>query len=145
MAALWSGICLTNAGLGAVHGLAAPLGANYPIPHGTICAALLPGVMLENVSLLARAGVSSALTRYADVGRALAAAPGATDDQAIDAAMSSVRSLKRDLKIERLGTFGLTSEACPRIAALAKRSSSIRYNPVELSEAALTRILAEAI
>jgi alcohol dehydrogenase class IV len=49
LASLLSGICLANAGLGAVHGLASPLGALFPIAHGVACAALLPQVMRTNL------------------------------------------------------------------------------------------------
>ncbi len=88
LAALLSGITLTNAGLGAVHGFAAPLGANFPVPHGTVCAALLPHVMSANVDALrAVAADHPTLRRYAAVGRTLAGGTLSSDDEAIDAAI----------------------------------------------------------
>jgi alcohol dehydrogenase class IV len=49
LASLLGGICLANAGLGAVHGLASPLGAYFPIPHGVACAAVLAPVLRQNI------------------------------------------------------------------------------------------------
>src|SRR5678809_546640 len=80
LAALLSGITLTNAGLGAVHGFAAPLGANFPVPHGTVCAALLPHVMAANIAALrAQSLQHPVLARYAEVGRALCRQSGRDD------------------------------------------------------------------
>ncbi len=77
-AALCSGICLAQAGLGAVHGLASPLGAQYPIPHGTACGATLVATTRANLAALeARDPKNPALTRYAELGRVLAGPPAA--------------------------------------------------------------------
>jgi alcohol dehydrogenase class IV len=51
LASLFSGMALANAKLGAVHGLAGPLGGVLSAPHGAICARLLPFVMETNLKL----------------------------------------------------------------------------------------------
>ena len=69
LASLFGGLALANAGLGAVHGFAAPIGGMFPAPHGAVCAALLPHVMEVNIrALRARAPDSEALRRYDDGG-----------------------------------------------------------------------------
>jgi alcohol dehydrogenase class IV len=45
---LASGIALANSGLGAVHGFASGMGGMFDLPHGLICAILLPHVMKLN-------------------------------------------------------------------------------------------------
>lgn len=47
-AAMLSGVCLANSGLGAAHGFAAALGALYGIGHGRACAMMLPFVLAAN-------------------------------------------------------------------------------------------------
>src|SRR3972149_5712306 len=72
-AACCSGIALANAGLGAVHGIVAALGAAFPLPHATGCGILLAEATRTNLAALAsRAPGSPALSRYADAGRVLA-------------------------------------------------------------------------
>ncbi|HET6251129.1 MAG TPA: iron-containing alcohol dehydrogenase [Tepidisphaeraceae bacterium] len=146
LAALFSGIALTNAGLGAVHGFAAPLGANFPVPHGVVCAALLPHVIAANIA--AARAISAdhpVLLRYADVGRLLAGEPGMTNAAAIEAAGRVCADLSRDLAIPPLRNFGIDEAAVTPMTALAKKASSMRFNPLPLSETALEQVLREAI
>ena len=43
-----AGLALANARLGAVHGLAHPIGLCYGLPHGVVCGALMPPVLRRN-------------------------------------------------------------------------------------------------
>jgi alcohol dehydrogenase class IV len=126
MAALLSGIALTNAGLGAVHGFAAPLGANLPVPHGTACGLLLPHVITAN----RQRGVA----KYDDIDRAVGG----------DAAEVCAR-LVRELKLPGLSTFGANDADLPAMAEFAKRASSMRFNPVTLDDQALVQILQRSL
>jgi alcohol dehydrogenase len=152
-AALLSGICLANAGLGAVHGLASPLGALLPIPHGMACGAVLWQTVAANIAALeARAPGSPALARYADAGRILAgdrlAMPDdrsvAADDAGRAALVDLLRDMVQRLEVPGLGTFGLRRE---HIAAVVADSpgSSMQTNPVALSDAELGGILEAAL
>ncbi len=139
LAALLSGLCLANAGLGAVHGFAAPLGAAFPVPHGVACAALLPHVMEANVAALRRrddgAGV---LERYDRVGAAL----GAGD---ADGAVAMTRDLVRDLGIPPLGRYGIGAGDVDVLVERASQASSMKGNPVTLGTGALADVLRAAI
>jgi len=146
MAALLGGITLTNAGLGAVHGFAAPLGANFPVPHGTVCGTLLPHVMRANIAALRRESPEhAALSRYAAVGRALTGRRGLGDAEAIDAGLTFVEELIGGLGLPALGEFGLAHDRVGQMVELAARSSSIRYNPVKLSDDILAEVLTAAM
>jgi alcohol dehydrogenase class IV len=144
LAALWSGMTLTNAGLGAVHGFAAPLGANFPVPHGTVCAALLPHVIKANVTALRGRGEQAGLARYAAVGRKLTGEDLA-DPDAIEACVGVTADLARELKIPALAQFGLAEKDVAEMVGLARRASSMRFNPVALSDEALAAALRAAI
>jgi alcohol dehydrogenase class IV len=144
LAALYSGIALTNAGLGAVHGFAAPLGANFPAPHGTICATLLPHILRQNISA-ARAMGHSVLDRYGTIGLLLSHGPSVPWDDAIDRCVTITEQLVRELRIPPLSTFGLTESQIPEMVALARKASSMRYNPVTLSDGCLATALRNAM
>ena len=148
MAALLSGITLTSAGLGAVHGFAAPLGANFPVPHGTVCAALLPHVIRENVAAFRAHPSESAargLARYAGVGRLLAGDVCLPDDESIDQATRATADLAASLDIPPLSEFGLGQAHVPAMVALSRKASSMRFNPIALSDESLAAALTAAI
>src|SRR5438128_9581137 len=82
---LFGGLALANAGLGAVHGFAGPIGGMFPAPHGAICAALLPHVMRANVNALRqRQSGSETLARYDYLAQLLSGKPEAKTDAGIE-------------------------------------------------------------
>lgn len=144
LAALLSGICLANAGLGAVHGFASPLGVT--IPHGIACAALLAAVVDQNIqSLKAKEPNSTILVKYAKLGELVTSKTYQRPEEAHLALVSVLRNLTKTLKIPALSKFGLKVTDIPDLIAKVKKSSSIRYNPVELDETTLTKILMETL
>ncbi|MFN8620444.1 MAG: iron-containing alcohol dehydrogenase [Chloroflexota bacterium] len=144
--ALLSGICLANAGLGAVHGLAAPLGGLLPVPHGAACGAVLWQVTDATITALAeREPGSPALGRYATLGRVLADLPAtASDADARAALVAALRHAVAVLGTPGLGAFGLDEAGIPAVVAGA-RGSSMRTHPITLSDAELTAILGAAL
>ena len=142
IASLCGGLALANAKLGAVHGFAAPLGGMFPIPHGTACARLLPPVAEVNVrALRARAPASPALARYDEVARILTGTPGARAEDGV----AWLRELGDDLAVPSLATYGIRDEDIPRIAAEARRASSMQGNPTVLTDDELAEVLRRAL
>jgi alcohol dehydrogenase class IV len=141
LVSLLGGLALANARLGAVHGLAGPLGGRLEAPHGALCARLLPHVVRTNLAALrARAPRAAALGRYAEAARLLTGDPASTADDAV----SWLETLVAELRIPPLSAHGLRPEDREAVAAAAARASSMRGNPVELTAAELTGILAGA-
>ena len=145
-AALLSGICLAHAGLGAAHGLASPLGAQFPVPHGVACGATLAAVTAANIGALTeRSPDSPALDRYARLGRLVARLPETTDgDRARGALVVTLGDWTALLEVPRLRTFGITAADIPAIVA-DSRGSSMRTNPIVLSDEEIASILAATI
>ena len=142
LASLCGGLALANARLGAVHGLASPLGGMFPAPHGAICARLLPDVMELNVrALQSRAPDSPALARYDEVARLLT---GRSTASALEGA-EWVRALCEELAVPPLAQFGLAAADIPAVVAEAQKASSMKGNPIALTDAELTEILKRAL
>jgi len=138
VASLLGGMALANAGLGAVHGFAGPIGGMFPAPHGAVCATLLPHVMDINLrALRRRAPDGEGLRRYDEVARLLAGDASATADDGV----KWVRQLVDDLKIPRLGVYGIKSEHVAELVKKATQASSMKANPVELTVEELAETL----
>jgi alcohol dehydrogenase class IV len=138
VASLFGGLALANAGLGAVHGFAGPIGGMFPAPHGAICAALLPQVMEANIRALGqRQPHSDALRRYDEVARLLTTRRDARCGDGVE----WVRALISDLRIPKLATYGIASAHLPEIVEKAEHASSMKANPIALTKAELQSIL----
>ena len=144
-AALVSGITLAQVGLGSVHGLAAPLGAFFPIPHGVACGTLVAMATRVNIDAMhARAANHPALEKYAQVGRLLSR-QGQLEQAAAHAALiDTLEAWTRTLELPTLAHYGVTLADIPRIVANS-RGSSMKTNPVHLEDGEIAAILAARI
>jgi alcohol dehydrogenase len=144
-AALLSGICLAQTGLGSVHGLAAPLGAFFPISHGVACGTLLAEATKANIDLMeAREPGNPALAKYAQVGRLFR---GRTHVDEVGARVFLVHVLKEwteKLQLPRLSAYGMTEADIPRVVANC-RGSSMKTNPIVLSDDEVAALLRQRL
>ncbi|MGE5123198.1 MAG: iron-containing alcohol dehydrogenase [Acidobacteriaceae bacterium] len=142
LASLFSGICLANAKLGAVHGFAGPLGGELGAPHGAICASLLPAVMETNLKVL-RVGDSdhSAIDRYTTIGKLLSG----DETASADAGIEWVRDFCQHAAIPGLSAYGFNEAMFDMTVEKAINSSSMKGNPVILSADKLRNILWNAM
>jgi len=137
-ASLLGGLSLANAGLGAVHGFAAPIGGMWNAPHGAVCAAVLPHAMAVNVRALRSRGAAA---RYEEVARILTGRSQATAEDGVH----WIADLVRRLEIPPLRTYGMTAADIPDVVAKAATASSMKGNPIELTAEELTEILTAAL
>src|SRR5918998_2951051 len=132
LASLFSGLCLANSGLGAVHGLAAAAGARLSAPHGAVCAAVLAAAVEVNLRALRdRAPDHPALANSAELAILLTGDFDARPEDTI----GWLRQLTEDLAIPGLASYGIDPDEAAAVVADAQRASSMRANPIALSDA----------
>jgi alcohol dehydrogenase class IV len=137
-AALTSGICLANAGLGVVHGFASSIGGIYDLPHGLICGTLMASANEVNVrELRKKSSDVSALKKYALLGELFVDESGKTESYYIDSFIQFLHRLTGDLQLSGLKKYGLEEKDL----ALICRNTEIKNNPVKLAEEDLAEIL----
>ena len=141
-ASLLGGLSLANAGLGAAHGFAAPVGGMFDAPHGAVCAALLPCVMEVNIrALRARAPGGEALRRYETAARILTGRPEAS----LEDGVAWVSQVCRRLSVPPLRSYGIREDDVPLIVQNAAKASSMKGNPIPLTAEELSEILIRAL
>ena len=138
---LFGGLALANSKLGAVHGFAGPMGAMFPAPHGVICANLLPFVMKANIRALQQHDSKQFLLRYDEVAQILT---GKSDAGAEDG-IAWIHDLCEILDVPSLSNFGITEDHFPELVDKSKNTSSMKGNPVNLTDEDLTEILVKAV
>lgn len=140
-AAYLSGITLAQAGLGAVHGLAAPLGAYFPIPHGVACGTLVAACTEINIrALKQRAPNDPALAKYAIAGKVLMRDMNMSNQAGLDALLKLLKDWTHRLQLPRLSTYGMVADDIPRVVQNS-RGNSMKTNPIVLDNAELVEIL----
>ena len=145
---LLSGITLAHAGLGSVHGLASPLGAFFPIPHGIVCGTLASAAAKVNIQALQKRDVySAALEKYARVGLLLSGKDPhdlKSQEARLDVLIEILSDWTEQMNLPRLNQYGIKESDFERITAGA-RGNSMKTNPVILSDEEIKTILKERL
>jgi len=140
-ASLLSGITLTNAGLGVIHGFAAALGSLFDVPHGVACGTLLWAATRANIEALQVSGSLEQLKKYATVGAVLAGARSAGIARGCRRLLDIMHAWTADLHMPRFEEYGVRAVDIPRIV----EGTELKSNPARLDERTLGRILEERL
>jgi alcohol dehydrogenase len=144
-ASLLSGICLAQTGLGSVHGLASPLGALFPIPHGVVCGTLVAAATRVNTAAMqSREPDNIALGKYAEVGRLLFGSHGKSAAENRDHLVDVLQDWTRRLALPSLSALGVATTDVHRIVA-GSRGSSMKTNPIVLTDGELRGLVTERL
>jgi len=140
-ASLLSGITLAQVGLGSVHGLASPLGALFPVPHGVVCGTLVAEATAVNIQAMQQRDRNNpALARYARLAEVLCEQRLRDPELAWEMLVERLRAWTGHLHLPRLSEYGITEPDLKRIVARA-RGSSMQTNPLVLEDVELATIL----
>lgn len=137
LAAYLSGLTLANAGLGLVHGFASSIGGYFEIPHGVICSAVMKSCNELTIRGLKKSGNHFSLAKFAAVGRMFDDSGSKNDVYYVDSLLAHIEFLRDEMKIPKLGAYGVTLKDVSGIVALTDN----KFNPVILSREEITEAL----
>jgi alcohol dehydrogenase class IV len=141
-AALTSGICLANAGLGVIHGFASSIGGKFDIPHGVICGTLMAVSNEVTVRRLRKnPGNGTALKKYALLGKIFLGQKNRNDDYFIDGFIEYLHNLTDELQLPGLKKAGITEDDLEEISLVTE----CKNNPVKLETGELIEILSRRL
>jgi alcohol dehydrogenase class IV len=137
LASMLGGMALANVKLGAIHGFAGPMGGMFPVPHGVVCAALLPAVTEVNLKVISEKKLEQYQVKFDEAARIFTCNPKAKAQDGIQ----WMKELAEYLKIPFLSEFNIDRAEFPLLVKKAKEASSMKGNPVKLSDEDLMEIL----
>ena len=144
-ASLLSGICLAQTGLGSVHGLASPLGAFFPIPHGVVCGTLVGAATRVNLAALReRDPDNPSWRKYARASDILHGRHYPTPEESHAALLALLDDWTERLTLPRLHAYGIQASDFAHVVAHS-RGSSMKTNPLVLSDAEITEVLRQRL
>ncbi len=136
-AALLGGMAITNAKLGAAHGLASALGGKLDAPHSVITARLAPHVMQENINAAKKSGRADVVDRYRKIAQIVTNRTNANEHDGV----LWVSMVLDKLELPSLGKFGVCQTSFEQVAKDALKSMAIKGNPLPLNQERLIYIL----
>ena len=143
---LMSGMTLANAGLGIVHGLASPIGANFIIPHGVVCGTILAEATKINIKILQQIGSEGkiSLKKYADIGALLSEEPlntGKNLSESLSILIKTLENWTHVLNLDKLSKYGISYNDINKIV----EKTELKNNPVTLDKKDMIEILENRI
>jgi len=129
LAAMFSGITLSHAGLGLVHGFASPLGGFYHIPHGMACGSLMAPVFAHTIDNLMDKPDHPAIQKLLIVSKVFADFKYKTDLEYLSAFKEKLIHISKLLEVPLLSAFGLKEEGIQKVVD----RTSHKCHPVKLT------------
>lgn len=137
---LSSGLALANSGLGAAHGLASILGAQFQAPHGALCGRLLLPVLKQNLNRSEANSFARGRLEYCRdvISKVFPPSNGTTD-------LSGMAAWIDRHNLPRLSDWSVNPTHIVSLAERGLSASSSKKNAVALNKQDFIKILEEAV